>query len=139
MSKLRRMFVKIACSDPNTLEAITAIQAILIGFWYCLPGNTFSSSTTYAVMAALAPDLIWGVYFMAMGSIQLVSMHLASLKNRRRYAWFAMVSWIFIDLGFWSSGSTSAAAMTYVTFVLVAVWSYAALSAPDRVKCNDSN
>lgn len=134
---LKRMLYKISCVDPKPLETITAVQSISWGMWLLLPMNTFSASGTYSVMGLLASEEFWGILFVVLGVSQIVSMRVFSVRLRGMIATAMMFSWIFVDLGFWLSGSTSAAAITYSTFALASIWSVVALSGRTRNNCRE--
>jgi len=117
-----RMFYRILHTSSFPLEVFTAVPAILWGFWLLLPLDTFSASLTYTVMASVASELAWGLYFLLVGVLQILAIHGIILRWRRAMAVVSLFSWTFMDLGFWLSGSASAAAVVYLSFVLAAIW-----------------
>ena len=130
---IKKMICKIMNTHPQTLETIMGAQSVLWSMWLLLPYRTFESSTVYTVMASVANEEVWGSYFLLLGAIQLFAMHRLSRKIRTMVSFVMMFSWIFMDWGFWASGSSSAAAITYMMFVLIAIWSFVVLFVPDRM------
>lgn len=136
---LKRMFLKIVCAQSDPLEVVTAIQSILWGIWLLLPYDTFGSSRVYSVMATVAPEIWWGTFFLFIGMFQLILVHLRKRNSRRLLALAMLFSWTFADIGFWLSGSSSAAAITYLTFVIAAAWSVIILYKPEQLASRHEN
>lgn len=65
--------IKLGHVSTMPLEVQNGWSALLIGIILLLPFNTFGSSPWYQTFERWAPESTWGVIFLALGIVQLVS------------------------------------------------------------------
>lgn len=110
-----RMFDLAFCSDLKAIRLMLAIGAILIGFGFLWPVPVFPTTEqlaagtgrhTYALMAQMAPEWVWGVAFTTQGLVMLWSL-LADFHNK----WL-----LWIDAAFGSLLWTLAIGACYLAY-----------------------
>lgn len=131
---LSRLFRKIACIDPRPLEIVLAIQALLFGIFFLLPGSAFSTQV-YHVLSLIMPEETWGIIFIVSGILEIIV--ISGRMNRLRIptATLALFLWLIVDLSSWMSNVNSAAVVSYFTFAIIAMWSAIATSAKEYFGC----
>ncbi len=130
------MFKKIVCIDPRLLEIILALQALLFGIFLLLPGNAFESAQVYRILSTIMPEGLWGLIFVGSAILEIIVVSNIAGKLRRVSATLALFLWLIVDLSSWFSNANSAATVTYLTFVLMAMWVAVAVSARDYFDCD---
>lgn len=118
---MKRILRELVCSNPRPLEFILALQMLFFGGWLLLPFDTFSQSTVFATMRAIAPEEVWGSVILAVGLIQFFGVWTERIMARRALGALDLLLWTMVDLALWASAVPSAAPITFTSFILMAV------------------
>lgn len=130
---MSRMFYKISCINPFSLEVATGIQLVLLGLFLVLENDETWNS---AIMSQIAQPATWSLVLLALGSIQVLSLHFRSTQLRLGVCIVVFFMYSFIDISLWLA-SASLAAVTLFVFAVLAGWSAAVYSARGRVDCGN--
>lgn len=129
-----KLFKKIACIDPRPLEVTLAIQALLIGLFFLSPGDAFGTTQVYHVLSLIMPEGLWGLLFIATGILGIMAITTGKLRGSA--ITLALFLWLIVDLSSWISNVNSGATVSYLTFVIMAMWAAIAVSARDYFNCD---
>lgn len=69
--------------DALPIDLFCTVAALLWGAWLCLPLDTFRSNTSYAAMAAIAPEWAWGSTLVTVALLHVVGIF-GELRGVRR-------------------------------------------------------
>lgn len=136
MATLSRLLKKIACINSTPMEIILAVQALFFGVFLLLPGDAFGTTQVYHILSLIMPEGIWGLIFIAVAILEMVSISNSTDKLRGTAITLALFLWLTVDLSSWFSNANSAATVSYLTFVLMAMWSVIAVSTKDYFDCD---
>lgn len=113
--------------DTEPTEFSGGVLKIGIGLWLLAPASTFGSSPTFAAMAALMPEAVWGVVLGAVGAFRLAVLRSGRCAPRRVGAMIGFLFWFTLaSLFLWSSP----ASLGFPLFALLAAgqgWVYCRL------------
>ncbi len=115
--------------DTEPTEFAGGILKIGIGSWMLWPSDTFGSSPTFAAMAALLPEAVWGTLLCLAGIAHLTALRLGRPGPRRLLAMVGFLVWFTLAGSFlWSTP----ASIGFPLFALLAAgqgWGYIRLGA----------
>lgn len=110
--------------DTLFIEWNQSLLSMLWGCWLLAPWLTFGSSKSFALMAELAPEWVWGGLLIGAGSIQCWGL-LRHQRNVRRsgvilgFALWVVVASLLIGAN-WQAAST----ITYPWVAINYAWTY---------------
>lgn len=133
---MKKLLLFILDTDTFSLETMLGIESFLWGLWLLLPFDTFSASPVYSVMNQIAPEHVWGIGMIVLGIAQIMVLCTHNPKARYIFSTGALFVWLFTDVGFWLSGSPSAAPTVYLIPVIMAAWSVASNSVREKNRGN---
>jgi hypothetical protein len=119
--------------DFEFAELHSALAMLGWGLWVLNPfWDTFGSSISFRVMAAVAAEVAWGCGMTGLGIAQLVVLLMRSRTGRRVAAGIASITWLCISILLMLGNITSTASVIYPLLACSAGWSYLRLSVPDQ-------
>jgi hypothetical protein len=136
MTPLVRLFKKISCTNSKPLEIVLIVQSILFGVFLLVINNAFVVTPVYHVLALILPEGAWGLIFVSMGMLQLLALNNATGRLRGTCSMIALFLWLIVDISAWLSNSSSAATVSYLTFVMMAAWCVIAISTKEYFNCD---
>lgn len=84
----------------DALEISTSSVAVAWGFWLLLPNDTYGSSSTYDLLARLAPEWMVGLAMLALGVLQTIALLRQWDAMLGRLALVGFFMWTVITLAF---------------------------------------
>lgn len=93
MDRLRRRLAELAGAEPGPAEVLAGLLAAAWSIVLGLPGDTFGSSPSYAVMQAIAPAPVWAALFAGLAALQLGGVLLEKRRARRLGSLAAVGLW----------------------------------------------
>jgi hypothetical protein len=126
VSWLRELLVN---TDFQATEAQAAIIAIGLGGGLLNPyTDTFVSSPSFAAMAALAPEWVWGLALFGVGVVHLAAMIRRAYHWRRAMMFVFAVLWAFMAAMFLLSNPSGWGPVLYGILAGSSGWAYWRLS-----------
>jgi FtsH-binding integral membrane protein len=117
--------------EPTELQGVLA--AVLWGIWFIIGGGQLSPvSLAYEYIFELAPPLIWGLAFIALGGFQLYALITDRWRLRRIGAMLAVFLWLTIAVLLALVDWRFISAATSFGFALGAAWGYLRLRLDSR-------
>lgn len=112
-----------ATTTHGPAELIAASFALWWGLWVWSPGwAVFGTSPSYAVMAAVAPDVIWGGALMAAGlALGWLSLSFRT-HGKQLVLLFLMAYFVFVAVVFGVANLGSTAPATYFHVAVTYAW-----------------
>lgn len=92
--KIRTFFVH---PTADFYPIMYGVLILLWGVWLLLPFSTFHSVSTFAVLAKIGPEWVWGTLAVAIGAIQILLI-MVSRKLERTAALLQFYFWAFIAI-----------------------------------------
>ena len=114
--------------EKRIVEIILGMAALTWGIWLMLPFSIFQSSPTFAVMAEIAPEWVWGLLMAGAGLQAIVGIWRNSYTMRRwslavmAALWLA--AWTTFLLANWRSTTT----VHYIWWFVFCAYSYMRVS-----------
>lgn len=101
------------------LTILCGAETLLWGFWLGAPWwEVFPVSEAFHWMAGFAPEWLWGLFMMGLGSTQLYfAIHWRQPRARAALALLSMLCWTLIVLAFALGNWRSTATPAYLFFV----------------------
>lgn len=113
----------------ESMEIILALHSIALGAYLLLPFNTFGSSRSFVIMAAIAPEWVWGGLIFALGTVLFVAVLVGSVQWRLRILILLAHIWLVIALALIVANYESVAVISYVFFSIIYIATYLRLAA----------
>jgi hypothetical protein len=113
--------------DPT--EIILAFHSTMLGAYLLLPFDTFGSSPTFSVMAAMAPEWVWGSVILACGLGLLAAMWAGSVQWRLRILFPFAHLWLVVAVAIAFANWKSAGVISYIFFGIIYIATYLRLAA----------
>ncbi|QNN98295.1 membrane protein [Streptomyces phage LilMartin] len=105
--------------------SIMGVYTFMWGLWLALPWPTFNTGPVYGLMASLAPEIVWGVTAMCIGTLIIWGVASQTYKALLRGALAGFYYWLVISvfymLGSWSADGWINAFMVAVYCAFVAI------------------
>lgn len=101
--------------------AMTALWWSLLLFY---PIDTFSTSSSYRVLANITSENIWAAYFLALTVIHIIGMILNCKRIKRLGILAAMGIWIFVGVGIYLGNSAATGSGSYIAIAGLCGWLY---------------
>ena len=121
-SRAWRLFV-------DSIEIILAFHSTTLGLYLLLPFDTFGSSPSFAIMAAIAPEWAWGSVILACGLGLLAAMWIGSVHWRLRILILLAHLWLIIAVAVAVANYRSSGVISYVFFCIIYIATYLRLAA----------
>lgn len=122
LSNIKAFIIRAAYLDPEMTHVIASFLAIGWGMWLLLPGDSFGHSPTYATMATLAREEVWGSIFVVLGSLKLYALINYFPKLLATAGALAAGMWAFVAVVFTMANPTSTATPIYTCICLASTW-----------------
>ena len=109
------------------LEMFIGVATLFYGLWMWLPLDTFDQSISYSLMAAMAPEWLWGATITTVGGCQVLATacHHRLPFSRLLCLWLLVMLWSFLALLFGvATGGHSGGVPLFSCFALAASWCY---------------
>lgn len=91
VARLARMF---RATEPLAIELVSGFLGFWWGLWLLLPlWDTFATTASFAFMASVAPEWLWGAVIMIGGGFQVTVVILGNPIWRWRAALGAVATW----------------------------------------------
>lgn len=110
--------------STRSLEFQNALVAFLTGVYLLAPGETFATAAGYRTFALVAPEPVWGVTFLLIGSAQLAATLTDHIVGRRLTSGLTAVLFGVYVAGFLVSNPLSAAIPFVAPMVAGQVWAF---------------
>lgn len=122
---LARLWWILHDSDPDFLELFSGALGFLWGLWLLIPTwDTFNTTPSFAAMAALAPEWLWGSVIMGGGLLQVAMTIWGSLRLRSWATLGALLTWGFIATMLAISNFRATGGVVYFSICFSQVWAY---------------
>lgn len=126
-SALTRLRAVLAYPSEPT-ELFLSVGSIFWGGWLLLPFDTFPSAPAYNAMALIAPEPVWGLWFVLVGIAWFAGL-LAKVGRWRRWcALAASWDWCFVAVCFGLASGPNTGVVTYSFVAAASAWAYLRLS-----------
>lgn len=111
-------------SERRKLVVLLQLIIFAWGLWLCIPLNTFGSTEVYALMARLAPEVIWGGSAMAISIFSVIALWIGEFSIARVALGTGALFWLLVSV---STGfGLLASIVVPVSFCFFIIWTYMA-------------
>jgi hypothetical protein len=100
------------------LEVQGAVFLILVGAWYLLPMETFSTSQVYRVLSTIMPETFWGVMFLTLGACYVIAILALNYNARRTAAFLSSLLFMFFAVLFFIGSTAAIGALNFLILAL---------------------
>lgn len=114
----------IRSSSTRSLELQNGWSALLVGLLLLLPFDTFATAVGYRTFAAWAPEPIWGLSFLGLGTAQLAAVLVDIVVLRRIAAALLAVLFGLYVVGVAIANPISAGVAMIAPLVVGQVWAF---------------
>lgn len=133
--KLNRSYIagriqEMLSQSTEWTEALVVFALFVFGFILLIPVDSYSLSKAYAFLAALLPETLAGLLFMALGVIGAIIILCGSIRLRRASMLVSAAIWGLLTGAFIASALTTSA--IDVVFMLWAWGAYVRLGTLDK-------
>lgn len=113
-----RLKMVLAIPINTSAVIILAFYTLFWGLWVAMPWASFDSSR-FTVLAAIAPEVVWGIIAISVGYVMTVGVMKHSFKSLSRGAFVGFLHWIIISTAYFWADWTSTG---WITALTVAVY-----------------
>lgn len=120
---LARLIYLLRNSDPDFAELLSGLLGFFWGLWLLNPAwDSFSSTVSFAAMAAIAPEEYWGAAIMVGGMFQMYVVLQGDFVPRMAAALGAIGTWALIASMIAVSNFAATGTVVYSGITLIQVW-----------------
>lgn len=102
------------------LEFLCAVFAIWWGIWVANPWwDAFATSTSFAWMARIAPEYVWGLLMLGAGALQLLICFTQQPELHIGVSILNLAVWLLVDVALAKGNWHSTAVVIYTFFVML--------------------
>jgi hypothetical protein len=110
--------------DMEPTEILLGAASGLLGLWLLLPFDTFGSASSFAGMAAIAPETVWGLVMASLGTGRLCAIGCSARWLRSQFAFASGMIWLFIAVSIGVSNPVSTGLPLYSLLAVSSAWAY---------------
>lgn len=110
--------------DFEFAEVISGLIALGWAVILLMPWHTFTSARSFDVMAAIAPEWVWGLLFGWVGITQVGALLLDHHRPRLWSSLGASMAWVFVACVLGYANPYGLALVVYIPLSAGAAWSY---------------
>ncbi len=103
-------------------ELYMAARTLAWGIVLVSPSNAFNSSIAYRTMRDVAPESVWGIFALVIGTLLIVSNLFDSFTFRRVALFLIIIQWSIITIGFLIAGVITTALSVYPFDLIFSIW-----------------
>lgn len=90
---------------PSLFAALlAAAKTTMFGLWIILPWSAFAFRPTYAFMAAIMPELVWGSIFLIIGTARIFAICTNNYRLVKISTFFSFLVWVVVAICFTVAG-----------------------------------
>jgi hypothetical protein len=120
-------------NQTRVLEIAVTSIALWWGVILLLPIKTFTISSSYNIMSAIANEHIWGILMLLLGAFHLLGISLNKLYIKRLSFLVATGVWFYVATLFFLGEPATTATGTYIIIGCLTGWLY--VKEGDRSEC----
>jgi hypothetical protein len=119
--------------DTEPTELGLGGMSTLFGLWLLNPMlSTYAAAPSFRLLAAIAPEWFWGLWFLALGVTRLWSLKHGTLIARRNTGFVTALFWFVLWAGFTMANPAATATVVYAVIDAAAIWVWVRLSIQAR-------
>ena len=114
-------------SDTGIIELWVALLTVLWGCWLMMPSETFATHRAYWVLAQQMSENHWGMVFVGMGLLELVSFLFLNYRARKVTAFLLFSLWFYLTAVIYKAlpeGSASFVVVMVGAITVLLAWAY---------------
>jgi hypothetical protein len=118
---------RLAKDSFDNFRGIEFFLALTALWWSLLlfdPIDTFSTSSSYKVLANITSENVWGAYFLALAVIHFIGMILNCKRIKRLGLIAAMGIWTFVGVGIYLGNPIATGSGSYIAIAALCGWLY---------------
>ena len=121
---LGRLLFILRHSPSEAVEFLIGLQSLLWGVWVSFYPTESLTASAYHSMLFLAPEWIWGILTIGLGSIKIWTVTDGNCYIRRWGLVASFLIWLFIAISVFLDNPASPRFVIYMLISLASIWCY---------------